>query len=342
MDKRQKTGVLLVNLGTPDSPSRSDVKIYLTEFLNDPRVIDISPVGRYFLVNFLIIPFRSGKSAALYKQIWTDKGSPLLYYTRRQAELLQEKLGDKFVVDFAMRYRNPSIESAIAKFNSAHFQKLIILPLFPQYASASTGSVHEKVMEIVSKWQVVPDIRFINSYCDDPGFIRAFSEIGRKYPHHEHDHVLFSFHGLPERQIRKADLINHCLKENCCSTLNSNNAFCYRAQCYETARRIASVLDIPAGRYSVCFQSRLGRDPWIKPYSDDVIRERASLGDKKLLVFAPAFTSDCLETIHEIGVEYDELFREHGGQKVQMVESLNDNPLWIDALAKIAEGAAGS
>src|SRR6185436_11431885 len=260
-----KTGLLLVNLGTPDSFAVSDVRKYLREFLSDPRVIDISPLGRWLLVNFIIAPFRSPKSAKLYKEIWTDKGSPLLYYTQQQKELLQEELGPGFQVEFAMRYQHPSIESALTKLRSPGVGKIIVLPLFPQYASASTGSVHEKIMSLVSSWETIPEIQFINSYCNDPDFLDAFETRGRAYNPGQYDHVLFSFHGLPERQILKAGNKN-CLAGKCCEVLNDSNAFCYRAQCYETARALAQRLDI--SRYTVSFQSRLGRTPWIKPYSD--------------------------------------------------------------------------
>jgi ferrochelatase len=334
-----KTGILLVNLGTPDSPSTPDVRKYLREFLSDPRVIDISPVGRWMLVNFIIAPIRSSRSAKLYKEIWTEQGSPLLFYSERQKKLLQEKLGVDYQVELAMRYQNPSLDSVLKKFSKPVFKKIIVVPLFPQYASASTGSVHEKIMSIVSTWQVVPELKFINSFCNDSGFIKAFSESGRKYKPENFDHVLFSFHGLPERQIRKADCFDHCLpagqdglKVNCCAALGEKNSFCYRAQCFETARQIASQLTIPLEKYTICFQSRLGRTPWIKPYSDQIIEDLAKKGNKKILVFAPAFVSDCLETIYEIGVEYNLLFKKHGGEKIQLVESLNDQPLWIEAL----------
>ena len=330
-----KTGVLLVNLGTPDSPSVSDVRKYLREFLSDPRVIDTSPVARWLLVNFIIAPIRAPRSAKLYEKIWTEFGSPLLLYSTRQEYMLAEKLGNDYQVELAMRYQSPSIESALEKFKKPVFKKIKVVPLFPQYASASTGSVHEKVMSIVSKWPVVPEIEFVNSYCDDESFINAFSVIGKKHEPGNYDHVLFSFHGLPERQIKKADVHNHCLKENCCASLNEKNAFCYRAQCYETARLIARKLELAEGNYTVCFQSRLGKTPWIKPYSDQVIEELAKQGKKKLLVFSPAFTSDCLETLYEIAEEYDVLFKKFGGEKVQLVESLNDHPLWIEALEGI-------
>ena len=281
-----KTAVLLVNLGTPDSPSTSDVRKYLREFLMDPRVIDIPAFNRFLLVNFIIAPLRGPKSAKLYKTIWNKDGSPLLYYTKRQAELLQISLGSNYQVEYAMRYQSPSIESVLNKFKGQNYKEIIVLPLFPQYASASTGSVHEKIMAIISQWQVIPEIKFINSFCDHPGFIASFSKIGKGMSPEKYDHILFSFHGLPERQIKKADNVGDCLKGSCCENLSAQNASCYRAQCYRTAREIAKSLSIHTEKYTICFQSRLGKDPWIKPYSDHVIKERAEMGDKKLLVLS--------------------------------------------------------
>ncbi len=335
MNQELKTGILLVNLGTPDSPSTSDVRKYLREFLMDPRVIDIPAFKRFLLVNLIIAPLRGPKSAKLYKTIWNENGSPLLYYTRKQAELLQSALGNNYRVEFAMRYQSPSLESALEKFKKPVYKEIIVLPLFPQYASASTGSVHEKIMDIVSAWQVVPEIKFINSFCDHPGFIQTFSTIGKSLSPESFDHILFSFHGLPERQIKKADAFGACLGNSCCETFTEKNAYCYRAQCFQTARKIAETLSIPKEGDTICFQSRLGKDPWIKPYSDFVIKERAEKGDRRLLVFAPAFTSDCLETIYEIGVEYNELFREHGGEEVRLVPSLNDDAGWIEAMKEL-------
>ena len=333
-----KTGVLLVNLGTPDSASVSDVKKYLREFLSDGRVIDIPFFSRWLLVNLIIVPFRSPKTAKLYSQIWRNDGtSPLLYYSLRQKEMLQQLLGKNYHVECAMRYQSPSIGDALKKFKHSEIKKIKIFPLFPQYASASSGSVIEKVMEIVRRWEVFPDIEFMGSFCDDDNFIKAFVACGKKYNHAAYDHVLFSFHGLPERQILKADNNNHCLKENCCSVLNEKNTFCYRAQCHSTARLLAEELNIDENKYTICFQSRLGKKPWIKPYSDEVIIERAKAGNKKLLIFAPAFVSDCLETLYEIGVEYNELFQKHGGEKVDLVESLNDSPTWIESMKNMIE-----
>ena len=332
-----KTGVLLVNLGTPDSPSVKDVRKYLREFLSDPRVIDTSALARWLLVNFVIAPVRSPRSAKLYQSIWTEKGSPLLMHSEKQKQLLQEKLGNDFQVELAMRYQNPSIQKALELFSKQNFNKIIILPLFPQYASASTGSVHEKIMTVISTWQVIPEIKFINSFATAQGFINAFTEVGKKYQPENYDHVLFSFHGLPERQIKKADCFDHCLKNNCCSRLEDRNSSCYRAQCFETARCLAKNLNIASESYTVCFQSRLGKTPWIKPYSDQVIIDLAQKGKKNILAFSPAFVSDCLETIYEIGIEYDQLFKKHGGNKIQMVESLNDHPAWIETMAELVK-----
>jgi ferrochelatase len=330
-----KTGVLLVNLGTPDSPSVKDVRKYLREFLIDERVLDINPVSRWFLINFIIAPFRSPKSAKSYKEIWSEKGSPLLYYSNLQKELLQQKLGADFQVELAMRYGSPSIKDVLQKFSKTFYDKIIVLPLFPQYASASTGSAHQRIMEEIKSWLTMPEIDFINSYHNHSLYIKAFTEIGKRHSPENYDHIIFSFHGLPERQMVKANCFNHCLKENCCATLTEKNAFCYRAQCFDTARLLAATLSLPVEKYTVSFQSRLGRAEWVKPYTTAVLAQRTKAGDKRILMFSPAFTADCLETIFEIGTEYDLLFKSMGGEKVQMVESLNDNPVWIDAMKEM-------
>lgn len=330
-----KQGVLLINLGTPDSPSTSDVRTYLGEFLMDERVIDIPLVSRALLVKGIIVPFRGPKSAKLYKAIWSDTtGSPLMHYSIMQKDLLQERLGEGYQVELAMRYQSPSIESALNRLKDAQVNSIKVIPMFPHYASASTGSVLEKVMELVRKWQTIPNISFINSFHDNELMIEAFSDNGRKHHPETYDHILFSFHGLPQRQLGKSDHSQkHCLKvENCCSALTENNKFCYSAQCYDTARLIAKKLDLPKEKYSVCFQSRLGKDPWVQPYTSVVIEELAKKGVKRLLVFCPAFVADCLETVYEVTVEYGDEFKELGGEHVQLVESLNDHPLWIEAM----------
>ncbi len=335
---KEKKGILLINLGTPDSPSVPDVRKYLREFLMDPRVIDINAVGRSILVNGIIAPFRGPKSAKSYKAIWTEQGSPLMVYGLRVKEMLQERLKDEYQVDLAMRYQSPSIESVLNNFYNQGIFNIKVIPLFPQYASATTGSVHEKVMDIVSKWQIIPRIEFVNSYYNHPIMIDAFAEIGKGYKPEDYDHILFSFHGLPKRQLVKSDPSKaHCQKvDKCCETLTDNNKFCYSAQCYQTAYHIAEKLSIPKDRFSICFQSRLGRDPWITPYTSEVIEELAKQGKKRILVFCPAFVADCLETIFEISEEYQEEFVEYGGEKVQLVTGLNDHPRWIDALEDLA------
>jgi len=332
-----KTGVLLVNLGTPDSPEVSDVKRYLDQFLMDERVIDINAFKRTLLVKGIIVPFRSPKTSKLYKEIWDENGSPLLYYSRIQTALLQEKLGDKFHVELAMRYQNPSILSALEKMKAGLVDSIKVIPMFPQYASASTGSVIQSVMEIISKWATVPPISFVNSFHDNELMIETFADNAAKYDPASYDHILFSFHGLPERQLLKCDHTGHyCLKKDgCCDNFNDINKYCYSAQGHHTASLIAAKLGIGRENYTVCFQSRLGKEPWVQPYTTDVLKRLASEGKKRLLVFSPAFVADCLETLYEITVEYHEEFRALGGEHVQLVESLNDNPKFIEALVNM-------
>jgi len=333
-----KKGVLLVNLGTPDSPETKDVRKYLNEFLMDPRVIDINPVSRALLVKGIIAPFRSPKSAKLYKHIWDDKtGSPLLHYSKLQHQALQQRLGDDYQVELAMRYQSPSIESALNRLKTGLVESIQVIALFPQYASASTGSVYDKVMELLRQWQTIPTVSFVNSFHDNELMIETFANNGKKHKPETYDHILFSFHGLPQRQLIKCDHTNnYCLKvDGCCSSLNDTNKFCYSAQSYHTAQLIAAKLDIPKEKYTICFQSRLGNDPWVQPYTSKVVAQLANDGKKRLLVFCPAFVADCLETVYEVTEEYGGEFRALGGEHVQLVESLNDSPTWIDALEKM-------
>lgn len=308
----------MVNLGTPLSPTHYHVFKYLTEFLTDKRVIDFSWIRRQLLVRGIIIPTRLRQSTALYQKLWTKDGSPLLVHGRAVKEKLQKSLGDGYHVVLGMRYQHPSIREALDELQQGEVDEIIVLPLFPQYASASTGSVHEKVMEEVGSWRVIPNIRFINSFYDHPGFINAFCERAKQYQINDYDHVLFSFHGLPERQLERSD----------------NN---YKTQCYVTAKAIACRLGIESDNYTVCFQSRLGNDPWIQPYAQEIIVERARWGDKQILVFCPAFVCDCLETTIEITHEYGDEFKKRGGVDLQLVEGLNSHPAWIAALQEIVQ-----
>jgi ferrochelatase len=326
-----KTAVLLINLGTPDSPSVSDVRSYLSQFLNDPRVIDIPWIARKILVNGIIVPFRAPKSAKVYKKLWTKSGSPLLFHSESVKSLLQMELLETHDVYLAMRYKNPSIPSVLEEIRKKIYTKIILLPMFPQYASASTGSALEEAMRVISGWWVIPDLRIISQYYNHSLYISAFVDRGKQFNIDEYDHVLFSYHGLPERQVDKVYDNDLCANHNCEDSVDEENTFCYKATCYATTRLLAEQLNIPKEKYTVCFQSRLDKK-WLEPFSDKVVEECAKKGMKKILVFSPAFTADCLETIIEIGEEYQEIFEEHGGEKVQLVESLNSHPLWIQCL----------
>lgn len=337
----KKKGILLVNLGTPDSVSVGDVRKYLREFLMDKRVIDIPAFPRFLLVNGIIAPFRAPKSAAEYRKLFDDRGSPLKYYTEDITELLQEKLGDEYSVKFAMRYQNPSLASVLKSFQDEEVATLHVIPLFPQYASATTGSVIDKVMEITKKWQIIPDLTFTSQFLEEELFIETIVEQGKRFMDDTaYDHFVFSYHGLPERQIRKGSYGDYCKLGPCCDTLNEHNRYCYRAQCFETTRLIAAKLGLKKESYTVCFQSRLGKDPWVKPYTEEVLKELAEKGVKKVLAFSPAFVSDCLETTIEVGETYQEDFIAAGGQQWDLVPSLNAEEKWIECLQKIARKAS--
>ena len=332
----KKTGVILINLGTPDSPKTNDVRNYLFQFLNDKRVIDLPWLVRKLLVNLIIVPFRAPKSAKIYQEVWTDKGSPIIYHTESLVKKLQNSLGENYFVEYAMRYKNPSIKSVLTKFKSQNLNQIIIIPLFPQYASATNGSVIEEVMNIVKKWWVIPEINFVSQFYDEKLFLDAFAENGKKYNIKDYDEIIFSFHGLPERHVDKVYETSLCKDNDCEKGINELNKFCYKATCYETAKQIAKRLKIKKSDYIVSFQSRLD-NKWLRPFSDEIIKNRGKKGDKKILCFSPSFVADCLETIIEIGDEYQEIFEEYGGEKVQLVESLNDSETWVKCLSKMVK-----
>lgn len=335
----KKTAVLLINLGTPDAPSPAKVGKYLTQFLNDKRVIDINPIGRFILVNLIIVPFRSFKSSKLYQAIWTKDGSPLLLNSVALKEKLQQKLGSDYVVELAMRYQSPSIKTALEKLREQRPDKIHILPLYPQHASSSTGSTIEEVLHQIKCWEVIPNLNIVSKFYDHPKFIQALVNEAKKHNVNDYDHVLFSYHGLPERQIRKASAHyggNTCQMGACCNAITKNNQYCYRANCFETTRQLVKGLNIPEHKYTTAFQSRLD-NKWLQPFSDKVVTELAKKGAKKLLVFSPAFVADCLETIYEIGTEYEEIFQHNGGEKITLVNSLNSNEDWVEAVKGIIE-----
>ena len=329
-----QTAVILVNLGTPDSPALSDVRRYLFQFLNDRRVIDLPWLLQKALVNLIIVPFRAPKSTKLYRRLWNQKGSPLLYYSEQVTADLRIRLGDNYQIFNAMRYGNPDLKAILRQVESQNFKKLIILPLFPQYASATTGSVFELVLKQISGWKTFPEIRMISSFQDHPAFISAFAAQATKYDVSSFDHVLFSFHGLPLRQINKLHPGRDCQTCPCQTETIPEGKLCYKAACYETARLISSQIGLSSADYSVTFQSRLSKN-WMSPFTDRILIEKATTGTKRILVFAPSFVADCLETKVEIEVEYTHLFRQQGGESLQMVESLNDSKAWIDGLEQM-------
>jgi len=331
---KKRTGVLLINLGSPDNPSPRAVYRYLTEFLNDPRVIDINAIGRWILVNLIIVPFRFRNSSRLYQQLWTDKGSPLIEYGKQLKDAVQKGFGDEVHFHLAMRYGNPSLPEVISEMEKKHYHNVIILPLFPQYASASSGSAIDRAMELMRKWYVIPETKIISQFYDHPGYINTIAKIGKSYEPEKYDHILFSYHGLPVRQIDKVYEDKNCGNHDCESEINDENVYCYKATCFATSRMIAAAMGISEKQYTVCFQSRLD-SKWMEPFSDVVVKELALKGSKRLLVFSPAFIADCLETTVEIGHEYLEIFKENGGEHLQLVEGLNVHPDWVKCMQDI-------
>ncbi|UXP33229.1 ferrochelatase [Reichenbachiella agarivorans] len=332
-----KKGVLLVNLGTPDSPSVPHVRKYLREFLMDGRVIDIPYISRWLLINLIIVPFRGPKSAKEYQKLWEDRGSPLKFYGEDLAEATQKKLGKEYEVVLAMRYQSPSIQKGLEQLKAAKVNSIKVIPLFPQYASASTGSVIQEVMRIVSQWQVIPKLEIVDQFIDQDLFIETIALNAKKLMKDtEYDHFLFSYHGLPERQIYKAE-IGKCAVGNCCNHYGEANKYCYRAQCFETTRLVSKKLGLDDSMVTTSFQSRLGKNPWIQPYTDHKLVELAEGGIKKVLAFSPAFISDCLETTFEVGKTYKKDFIDAGGEQWDLVPSLNVEETWVDCVVEMSK-----
>ena len=329
-----KKALLLVNLGTPDKPTYLSVFKYLRQFLMDGRVININPFLRFILVNFIICPTRSFSSTKVYKEVWDkNTGSPLLHNTTKLAEKLVNKVQD-YDVYFAMRYQNPSIESVINKILETNPDEITVLPLFPHYAAATTGSVYQEISRVISKKWVVPNIRFINQFYDNEKFINAWVDKASKSDLNTYDKVIFSYHGIPNSHVDNVYTDSLCSDHNCESEVTNENKFCYKATTYETTKILASRLNLSTDKYQVTFQSRL-TNKWLTPFTDEVLESLPTNGNKNVLVFSPAFTADCLETIIEIGDEYKELFLEAGGEKLDYVESLNYSDLSADAIIDI-------
>lgn len=319
---KAKTAVLLMNVGSPDAPIRPYVRRYLTKFLNDKRVIDLPWILRKFLVNFIIIPFRLKKSTRLYLRLWTRKGSPLIYLSKELQDKLQEKVGEKADVFVGMRYGNPGYKQALLQIKKEGFQKLIVLPLFPQHALSTTESAFVAVDKYIRKKHIAIEVIRIGHFHKHPGFVKAFAERARSYKPENYDYVLFSYHGLPERQDEKSQP----------DDWTRIRQYSYSQACAETTKLIATELGLKENEYAMAYQSRLSRN-WLSPFSDDVLREKLNEGKKKILVLAPTFVTDCLETIVEIEQDYNREFRQNGGEKLQLVESLNTSEIWIETLS---------
>lgn len=331
-----KRAVVLMNLGSPDSTEVKDVKLYLDEFLMDERVIDKPWLLRALLVKGIIVPFRAPKSAEAYKSIWTKEGSPLIVISNQQRDALEKEIDEPVAI--AMRYGNPSPKAAFNELmkNNPDLEEVVLVPMYPHYAMSSYETAVEYAKEQHKKNSYHFKLRFIKPFYDDADYINALSESLKPYVENkDYDQVLFSYHGIPERHILKCDPTKqHCLKvNNCCEVPSEAHAYCYRHQCWTTTNLVADTLNIPLEKRGFSFQSRLGRDPWLKPYTAVRLEQLPKEGVKKLIVLCPAFVSDCLETLEEMGEEGREIFLHAGGESFELVPCLNVHPLWIGALA---------
>ena len=336
-----KQGVLMINLGSPDSPSVPDVRRYLREFLMDGRVIDAPFPIRWAIVHLAILPYRPKPSAHAYASIWSPEGSPLVVTSKNVAKVVQDRLGHEIPLELAMRYQNPSIESAVRKLKARGVTDLLVLPLFPHYAMSSFETAAVRAREVAVKFAPEMSVTVAPPYYNDPEYIAALVESARSHLDSGYDKLLFSFHGIPERHLRKGDPTRcHCLKAlDCCNVPSPAHATCYRAQCFATVGAFVAAARIPEGKYSVSFQSRLGRDPWLQPYTDKELERFGHEGVGKILVICPAFVSDCLETLEEIAMQGSESFLEAGGKEFGMIPCMNEHPRWIEGLERLVRGS---
>lgn len=326
-----KTAILLMNVGSPDKPEVGSVRKYLTQFLNDKRVIDLPWLLRKFLVNAIIIPFRVKKSTGLYQQLWTKNGSPLIFFTEQLKEKLQKSLSRNYGVFVGMRYGNPSIKNALVEIKKAGYTKIVLLPLFPHFAMSTTETALIEAHKQIDRLQINAEVYRVEQFYDHPKFIAAFVKQAEKYDLEKYEHVVFSYHGLPNRQVEKCHpgiKVGDC---QCNQELPEHGKFCYRATSFATSRIIADELGLAKNEYSTGFQSRLSKN-WLVPFTDDLLKEKLKEGKTNILVLAPSFVTDCLETILEIGVEYKEDFIKTGGENLQLVDSLNAEDIWVETL----------
>jgi len=332
----KRKALLLINLGTPNTPSYWSVYKFLNQFLMDKRVLDYPFIFRFLLVNFIICPLRSFSSSKIYKKLWhPETGSPLLHNTKELTNKISMLLPD-YEVAYAMRYQNPSIEEVINKLLVNNPDELIIMPLFPHYAASTTGSVFAEVSRVLNKRWSIPEIKFINQFYDNADFIDAWLDQAKSFDIQNYDKIIFSYHGLPISHVDKIYPDTQCSDNDCENRITDENKFCYKATTYETTKLIANKLNISEDDYVVSYQSRLTKN-WLEPFSDEVIQELGASSNKNILVFSPAFTADCLETIIEIGDEYKELFDEAGGENLDFVPSLNYSDKWVNAIINIVK-----
>lgn len=332
--KGSKTALLLLNVGTPDAPTTPAVRRYLLQFLNDRRVIDLPWLFQKILVNLIIVPFRAPKSTKLYQRVWTEFGSPLLFHSEKLQQKLQDKLLGRFDVFLAMRYQNPSISSVLQTIQKGNYNRVVVLPLFPQYASSTTGTAVQAIFQQIQKWNVIPDIQIISQFYNHSAFIDAFARKIETFGIEGYDHVVFSYHGLPNRHLDSAHPQVESAKCTCERSFPSHGHLCYKATCYQTTRLLVEKLGLEEGRFTTSFQSRLSKN-WMRPFTDETLEKLAADGAKRVLIVAPSFVADCLETTVELGYEYKELFLEKGGAELTMVPSLNSDDDWVQGVVQI-------
>ena len=332
--KAKKKAVLMISLGTPDSPGWLDVASYLKQFLSDARIVNIPTFLRFLLVNLIIVPFRSFSSAKSYRELWTDRGSPLKYHMEDLTQKVQEKLKDTHDVFYAMRYKNPSLKEKLKELDHIGYDEVVLFPVFPQYSSAANGSFLDYSLKQIANWNVIPAVKTVDQFYDNEDFLNAFSENIMKFDLDSYDKIMFSYHGLPMSQLNDVYKEGVCDDRDCENGVEGDNHHCYRATCYETTKLLVNKIKIDPKKTITSFQSRLD-SKWVKPFSDKVLEEFADDGVKNVLVVSPSFTGDCLETIIEIGDEYEELFLEKGGQKLDYVPSLNSNDSWVKCIVNI-------
>lgn len=330
----KKTGLLLLNLGSPAAPTPQAVGAYLREFLMDGYVIDVPAPLRWLLVNVAIVPRRKYASAKLYQSIWTEAGSPLIVNVKALATGLQEALGESFQVAVGMRYGEPSTAKGLAELHAA--ERIIVLPLYPQYAESSYETAVQAVKRAAREQSCLERMEILPSFYDQPAYLDSSAELIRHHlAQHPNAHVVFSYHSLPVRHLKRLDATRqHCFKRaDCCERITEANASCYRAQCVATTRALAERLGLPKEGYSLSFQSRLGRQEWIGPQTEDLLQQLAQRGIREVVVTCPSFVSDCLETLEEITVRARQVFLAAGGRKLTLIPALNAEPFWVTALA---------